>query len=56
MWHGAGMNLRAIPLLTAFLIAVPVLSAQTAPSIMMKQVERDEARKASAEASPSEAE
>ena len=37
-------------------MVIKTKTAQTAPSIMMKQVERDEARKASAEASPSEAE
>ena len=37
-------------------MVIKTKTAQTAPSIMMKQVERDEARKASAEASTSEAE
>jgi small subunit ribosomal protein S6 len=37
-------------------MVIKTKTAQTAPSIMMKQVERDEARKASAEASPGEAE
>jgi small subunit ribosomal protein S6 len=37
-------------------MVIKTKTAQTAPSIMMKQVERDEARKASAEASTSETE
>jgi len=37
-------------------IVIKTKTAQTAPSIMMKQVEREEARKATAEPSTSEAE
>lgn len=37
-------------------IVIKTKTAQTAPSIMMKQVERDEARKATAETQPGEAE
>ena len=37
-------------------LVIKTKAAQTEPSLMMKQVERDEARKASAEATPGEAE
>jgi small subunit ribosomal protein S6 len=37
-------------------LVIKTKAAQSEPSLMMKQVERDEARKASAEATPGEAE
>jgi small subunit ribosomal protein S6 len=37
-------------------LVIKTKAAQAEPSLMMKQVERDEARKASAETTPGEAE